>query len=204
VSVTFVDLSSRRESKCRAVTISSSPATCTTRTPGSGRPMTIRSASVPQHSADPLLLATSTDADIITDASFPGSPSPFGEQCIEDGTSRELAHSSCLRPVSDYPLPRPGSQPTPLDRLTRCLCRSTSQPLPRADAPVVKGRLWRVRSVSRRTGGSSRDRLPPTSTACLALAGTAALGPHLARDPTKNSNEAINPGLCPHPAPLRR
>jgi hypothetical protein len=34
--------------------------------------------------------------------------------------------------------------------------------------------------------------------------GTAALGPHLARDSTKNSNEAINLGLCPHPAPLRR
>lgn len=39
--------------------------------------------------------------------------------------------------------------------------------------------------------GSSRDRLPPTSTACLAFVGTAALGPHLARDATKNSNEAI-------------
>ena len=73
------------------------------------------------------------------------------------------------------------------------------EPMP----PVVKGRLWRVRSVSRWTGGSSRDRLPPTSTACLAFVDFAALGPYLARDPTKNSNEAINLGLCPHPAPLR-
>jgi len=48
------------------------------------------------------------------------------------------------------------------------------EPMP----PVVKGRLWRVRSVSRWTGESSRDRLPPTSTAYLAFVGTAAPGPH--------------------------
>ncbi len=64
------------------------------------------------------------------------------------------------------------------------------EPMP----PVVKGRLWRVRSVSRCTGESSPDRIPPTSTACLALAGTAALGPHLARDPTKTPTRPLISG----------